>query len=139
MIQDASDPSTGYGAPSPVVGAAGTGAPCGSGRVQAFDAARGGAMGFVCLAHMLEPVVFTSGPTQARTILLAVSTVASPTFMLISGMVLGTAASRTPAELGRLGDKLRERGLFPLVIGHLLMLPAHIPMPTIRRRSGTSA
>jgi len=92
-------------------------------RLQTLDASRGLAMLFVCLAHVAESVALVSGPSRLLGRAVRVSMVASPTFMLISGMLLGYMATQGEARLRRFSDKLRERGLFLLTIGHALMLP----------------
>ena len=103
-------------------------APARAGRLETLDATRGLAMLFVCLSHMAEAVFFMTGKSLLLGLAIAVSMIASPTFMLISGMVLGVVATRGLADFDRFSGKLRERGVFLLTIGHLLMLPAHLPM-----------
>lgn len=98
-------------------------------RVESFDVARGTAMLFVCLSHFVS--VFPPAGTDTSVspslawwgrIASTVSMVASPTFICISGMVVGYLFRANPGVLPSLRRKLIDRGLFMLVIGHLLQV-----------------
>ncbi|HJQ53065.1 MAG TPA: heparan-alpha-glucosaminide N-acetyltransferase domain-containing protein [Gemmatimonadaceae bacterium] len=90
-------------------------------RFGSIDAVRGAAILFVFLAH------FTAGyawPATAQTVagnLRTVSMIASPTFVLVSGMVAGFLAFTNPHGFGELRVKLLDRGLFLLLLGHLFL------------------
>jgi peptidoglycan/LPS O-acetylase OafA/YrhL len=93
-------------------------------RVQFLDAARGSAMFFVLLSHF----GFTFFPNQADTLPAAmrfVGMVASPTFMVLSGLILGFLYRTSPGSFERLRIKLADRGLFLLTVGHLVLLASH--------------
>src|SRR5665213_2210872 len=83
-------------------GAAGRRAPMSgsqSTRWEAIDAARGIAMFFVCVAHFGSGYFASIGEPARQTLTDRIGMVASPTFMLISGMMLGMLASaRSPAR-----------------------------------------
>jgi uncharacterized membrane protein len=97
-------------------------------RLLGVDAARGAAMLFVCLSHFAG-VYFPSGGA-AETILSRVSMIATPTFMLLSGIVLA-ALAHDAARFGRHRDKLIDRGLFQLTIGHVLVCAATVRFPVV--------
>ena len=94
----------------------------------ALDTARGLAMVFVCLAHAIETEVRASGWTPTLQILTRLAMIASPSFMLISGMTLGLASTGAPDRFARFREKVLERGVLLLTIGHLLILPAMLPI-----------
>src|SRR6185436_18701477 len=100
-----------------------------SGRVQALDATRGIAMLFVCISHFSASYfgrLRESGiPTSA---LEHVALIASPTFVTLSGLLLGFLARTRPRDSVALRAKLVDRGLFMLTAGHLLIVVAHIPI-----------
>jgi peptidoglycan/LPS O-acetylase OafA/YrhL len=99
--------------------------------VHFLDAARGSAMLFVLLSHF----GFTFFPNQGDrlpTVMRLVGMVASPTFIILSGMMLGFLYRTSPASFGRLRIKLTDRGLFLLTVGHLVLLASHAPLYTIR-------
>jgi uncharacterized membrane protein len=96
-------------------------------RVPGIDAARGAAMLFVCLSHF--PINFFPPGTYAgvRDTIWTVSMVASPTFMLISGMMLGLLYEVRRDTFSRVSRVLAGRGLFLLTIGHALILITVVP------------
>jgi hypothetical protein len=100
-------------------------------RVLFIDAARGAAMFFVLLAHFGFSF-FDDRQARLPTILKLVSMVASPTFMILSGMLVGFLYQLRPASFERLRLKLADRGLFILTVGHLVLLASHVPFYTIR-------
>jgi hypothetical protein len=65
-------------------------------------------------------VYFAYGSTAALW-LERVGMVASPTFMLISGVMLGFLAQASEGRFDRLQQKLIDRGLFLLLVGHVLI------------------
>src|SRR4051812_29296256 len=92
-----------------------------SSRVASIDAARGTAMLFVCLSHFTNSYFFLNGREDLGTNLVAIGMVASPTFVTVSGLVAGFLAVSRRNSFGSLRAKLVDRGLFLLVVGHLLL------------------
>jgi len=103
-------------------------------RVESLDVMRGTAMIFVCLAHFsdtflapwektpLSPLLRSFGQTA-----MTVSMVASPTFVAISGIVVAYLFTISPYSADALRRKLIDRGLFLLLVGHLLQcIPAFV-------------
>jgi uncharacterized membrane protein len=100
-------------------------------RVRFIDAGRGSAMLFVLLSHFLEG--FFPNPNGFHIFLGDVTEVASPTFVLISGALVGFLYRVRPDAFAQLRVKLIDRGLFLLTVGHLLLLGGHYAMtPTFR-------
>ena len=88
-------------------------------------------MFFVLLSHF----GFTFFPDQAAplpTIMRLVGMVASPTFMTLSGLLLGFLYCTSPNSFRELRIKLADRGLFLLTAGHLILLASHAPLYTTR-------
>jgi hypothetical protein len=84
-------------------------------------------MFFVCLAHFGQGYLLTTGATRMGTILLTVGMLASPTFMLVSGAMLGFLRTTRPAGFAAFRAKLVDRGAFLVTVGHLLILVPHVP------------
>ena len=84
---------------------------------------------FVCISHFSASYfgrLRESGiPTSA---LEHVALIASPTFVTLSGLLLGFLARTRPRDSVALRAKLVDRGLFMLTAGHLLIVVAHIPI-----------
>jgi hypothetical protein len=86
---------------------------------------------FVLLSHFLE--AFFPNPDWFDVLLGDIADAASPTFVLISGLLIGFLYRTRPDAFPRLRTKLIDRGLFLLTIGHLLLLGGHFAMrPTVR-------
>jgi uncharacterized membrane protein len=94
-------------------------------RLQAIDAARGTAMFLVCLSHF-GLVYFRGTQTATKEIIQRISMIASPTFILISGLMLGFLYRTRWHERRQMQRKLFDKGLFLLTIGHALMVGAYI-------------
>lgn len=93
-------------------------------RLNFIDAARGTAMLCVLLAHFVETYLFRfEYDTASR--LLTVSMIAAPSFIALSGVMLGYLYQRG-GNFQELGAKLIDRGLFMLTAGHILISFAHI-------------
>ncbi len=98
----------------------------GDSRLSYIDAARGTAMLFVFVAHFawiyrdMNPE-FAFGAT-----LETVMKVASPTFVVISGFLLGHIFHVRGGQLGAFGTKLVDRGLFLLTVGHAVIWLAYL-------------
>jgi hypothetical protein len=57
-----------------------------------------------------------------------ITLIGSPTFIAISGLLLGFLARARPRDAAALRIKLVDRGLFMLTIGHVLIALAHAPI-----------
>jgi uncharacterized membrane protein len=89
----------------------------GSKRILPIDASRGLVMLFSCLAHYAWWIHAQYADTSAT--LLGIGMVATPTFLLISGAMVGMLSG---SGGGRdLKSQLFNRGLFLLTVGHLLI------------------
>jgi uncharacterized membrane protein len=97
-------------------------------RLEAVDASRGLAMAVVCVAHFVDAVVRNVGPAPVLLRLLDAAKIASPMFILLGGTMLGAAWRAGPQRFASLHATLRERGLFLLVVAHVLILAAHRPL-----------
>lgn len=82
-------------------------------------------MVLVCLAHFAAYGPDASG--DRLRILLDIGLVASPTFMIISGMMIGLLYSSRPADFAATRIRFIDRGLFLITVGHLLILGAFLP------------
>ncbi len=97
------------------------------GRVRAIDAARGLAMVFVCLSHFgLEYFRRLDEPSIAQALYM-VGMVGSPTFMMISGVMLGVLYETKRPHFDQHRMLLADRALFLLTAGHLLIMVASAP------------
>ena len=85
-------------------------------------------MFFVFLSHFAESYVRPNGKFELLSILYHITMVASPTFMLISGIVLGHLYEMRKDDFQPLKRTLIGRGLFLLTIGRVLIMLAHIPL-----------
>lgn len=92
-----------------------------SSRVASIDAARGTAMLFVCLAHFTNAYFFLNGREDIGANLVAIGMIASPTFVTVSGLVAGFLAVTRGNSFAQLRRKLLDRGLFLLLLGHLVL------------------
>jgi uncharacterized membrane protein len=101
-------------------------------RIQFIDSARGIAMLFVLLSHF----GFTFFPNQSDrlpTIMRYIGMVASPSFVLINGILVGFLCRvRSYTDYQHLRTVFIDRALFLLTIGHLLLLGSHAPAYTLR-------
>jgi len=86
---------------------------------------------FVLLSHFLE--AFFPNPDWFDVFLGDITDIASPTFVLISGSLIGFLYRVRPDAFPQLRTKLIDRGLFLLTIGHVVLLGGHYAMtPTMR-------
>jgi uncharacterized membrane protein len=90
-------------------------------RIGSIDAVRGTAMIFVCLAHFTGIYLWSAGAHGLASYLATVGMIASPTFVAVSGMMVGYFAATNPAAFRQLRIKLLDRGVFLLLVGHLLL------------------
>ena len=92
-----------------------------------IDEARGGAMFMVLTTHFAW-IYFVDGAHPAtQGTLMFVSQIATPTFMMLSGLLAAFLAALRPESFERLRWKLIDRGVFMLTIGHLIILVGYIP------------
>lgn len=95
-------------------------------RIVPVDAARGSVMLFSCLAHFAWWIhgVYPG----ASDVLAAVGMVATPTFLMISGAMVGLLCAKAARTGADLRSQLFNRGLFLLTVGHLLiaLAEAHV-------------
>lgn len=102
-------------------------APPTSGRLAAVDAARGAAMLLVCLSHFADAYFKPFGYGRTYEVLDRMVMVASPTFMMMSGAMLGLLGADAGRKWGSRAAKLIDRGVFLLTVAHLLIALAHLP------------
>jgi uncharacterized membrane protein len=95
-------------------------------RLAFLDGARGTAMLLVLVTHFAD-TYFINGPSIWARVLSELGRIASPTFMLISGIVIGFMYRARPAHFDDFRVKLVDRGLFLLAIAHPLMAVALWP------------
>jgi uncharacterized membrane protein len=106
-----------------------------SDRFPAFDATRGTAMLFVLLAHFANEYFRAVDEVGLHDTFNRVGMVATPTFVVISGTMLGYLWSVRRSDFKRVKSKLLDRGLFYLIIGHMLVCVAYLPMNGSLERS----
>ena len=84
-------------------------------------------MFFVCLSHFATSIYGRKVvESAAATVLWKIGLVASPAFVLISGMMLGYLYASAPEGFPAFRRKLIDRGVFLLVPGHILIAVAHL-------------
>jgi uncharacterized membrane protein len=96
-------------------------------RVGSIDAARGAAMLFVCLSHFSGTYLYQTGAEDVGAILAVTGMIASPTFVAVSGLVAGFLAVTNPVSFPHVRRKLIDRGVFLLVVGHILLAITDLP------------
>ena len=101
-------------------------------RIDSLDVARGAAMLFVCLSHFSANYLATAVASGASSALRRsawaaglVSMIASPTFVTVSALVVGYLYHLHPAGMPALRRKLIDRGLFLLLVGHVIQAPVY--------------
>jgi len=95
-------------------------------RWMAIDQTRGAAMVLVWFSHFV--VVYFPGsayPPGARAISI-VTKAASPTFVILSGILLGWFTARDGPVADRIRLRFLDRGVFLLTVAHLVIWAAHI-------------
>jgi uncharacterized membrane protein len=92
-----------------------------SARLRFLDAARGLTMIFVLLSHFAF-MYFTAPEQKVWSDLLGrIGMIATPTFVILSGMVLGLQYQAAGAGFGRIQARFIDRGLFLLLVGHVII------------------
>lgn len=99
-------------------------------RFGSIDAVRGAAMLFVFLSHFTAGYNWAPHVLERAGYLQALGMVASPTFVLVSGIVVGFLNTTRPQYFDELRVKLFDRGVFLLVCAHLLMTLTQGPTRT---------
>src|SRR5450755_2761389 len=97
-------------------------------RLKAIDAGRGLAMMFVFLSHFIEYYLSRHGKLIQLENLWNITRVASPTFMIISGITLGYLFYTKKENFSPIKSKFIDRGVFLITIAHVLIAIAWIPM-----------
>ncbi len=97
-------------------------------RLHAVDAARGTAMLAVFLSHFLYAYGTVHEHFVLPGLLLHVSMLASPTFMIVSGMMLGLLYASHRDNYGPTRTRFINRGVLLLTVARVLIMGAHIPI-----------
>lgn len=97
-------------------------------RLGGVDTARGAAMLFVCLSHFADAYFQPLGYGRTYELIDRLVMIASPTFMMMSGAMLGLLLARRPQDFAALRAKFIDRGVFLLTVAHLLIMVAHVPL-----------
>lgn len=88
---------------------------------------RGTAMLFVLVSHFGLTYFGRNGQEQLEDWFERAGKVASPTFMVLSGMMAGFLYAMRPDTFRATRMRLADRGLFFLTFGHVLIAVAHVP------------
>jgi uncharacterized membrane protein len=88
-------------------------------RLGFIDSARGTAMLFVFIAHFTE-VHYSKFELGTASLLGIITKIASPTFMAISGIMLGYLYQSSGDNFKKIKAKFIDRGIFLLTVGHIL-------------------
>jgi hypothetical protein len=78
-------------------------------------------MMLVCLSHFADGYLFPGGATRLGKVIKEVCVSATPTFVLLSGMMVGYLHASKPAAFAAVRAKLADRGLFLLSVCHVLI------------------
>ena len=81
---------------------------------------------FVLLAHFGNEYFRGPETTRSRDLFNTVGMVATPTFVIISGTMLGYLSRVRQTDFDRFKSALMDRGLFYLIVGHLLTSAAYL-------------
>jgi Heparan-alpha-glucosaminide N-acetyltransferase, catalytic len=83
---------------------------------------------FVCLSHFSEAYLRPNQMLTSVWWVYHVAMIATPTFMIVSGMTLGLLHRTHREDFRSIQVKLIDKGLVLLTVGRLLILVAHIPL-----------
>src|SRR5262245_19530892 len=89
--------------------------------IDGLDGARGSAMLLVFLSHFAGVYYERAAPGSEHHLLTLVTLVASPTFVWISGMMLGVLYHRHRQDFASVRNRYVDRGLFLLLVAHPLI------------------
>lgn len=97
-------------------------------RIASLDAARGIAMLLVCLSHFMS-IHFVGEPARQSwlDVINYVSKVATPAFVLVSGILMGYQVETGAANSSRFRMQVLDRALFLVTVGHILIALAFVP------------
>ena len=90
-----------------------------------IDATRGLAMLFVCVSHFGIAYFGRLGKAHAEHLTSLIALPSTPTFIVLSGLLLGFLSVQSPASFPNLSIKLMDRGLFLLGPARALVMIAH--------------
>jgi len=92
-------------------------------RLFALDAARGIAMLLVCVSHFLDIYILGDIALESAFVgaIHLVCRTATPTFVLVSGILLGYQIEARGAQFAAFRTHLLDRALFLLTVGHILI------------------
>lgn len=90
-------------------------------RIHALDAVRGAAMLFVCLVHFSQIYFLADPSSTTSTVLGTLGKIASPTFVILSGVLLGLLYHSKRLSFERIRDLFIDRAILLLTVGHLLI------------------
>src|SRR5437870_5328374 len=99
-------------------------------RIQNLDASRGVALVLVCLSHFVAVYFGTKhvgGLFQLPAFPIAIGMIASPTFVAISGTILGLLFVVQRDTFATLRLKLLDRAIFVLTVAHVLIACSRLP------------
>jgi len=99
--------------------------PPGARRTLSIDVTRGIAMLLVCLSHFGLMYFGRAHAALGETVMRAITWPASPTFIVLSGVLLGYLFQERGPTFSRLGMKLIDRGLFLLIPADAVIRLAH--------------
>ena len=96
----------------------------------------------MCLSHFVG--MYFVNPTHLQRFIISVCMVASPTFIILSGVMLGYLGASSEDSFQRLRLKLTDRAIFLLTVTHVLITVAmrptdHAPLHGWGRSSITDA
>jgi uncharacterized membrane protein len=95
-------------------------------RIDLIDVARGAAMLLVFLSHFLE-AYFDPFPVHPQAYK-PFTRISTPAFMCVSGLTLAVLFARNRGRFGPTRDRLIDRGLFLIVVGHPIFLISYFFM-----------
>ncbi|OLC09981.1 MAG: hypothetical protein AUH41_03950 [Gemmatimonadetes bacterium 13_1_40CM_66_11] len=76
-------------------------------------------MVLVCVSHFAGVYLVATGAPRQAVWLATIGMMATPTFIVVSGLLIGYLSDAYRLHLDSYRTKLRDRGLFLLIIGHL--------------------
>jgi uncharacterized membrane protein len=105
-------------------------------RVKAIDATRGFAMFAVCMSHFGADIL--SGHRYVAYALMDAGLIATPLFLILSGVVVGYLSSTTRQPASDIRARLIDRGFFLIVVGHTI-IAACSTASAVERHTWTSS